>query len=166
MFYDKLLKGISRICIRGAALRTKREYIIMVVYYMVTIRKSQVKDYVDFEVIGSIISKFLGVYPDCDLITYGLESHGKYMQLHAHLIVMMGKRIDYRKFNKCNGFIIHYRLLDVRGPGDMERICWYVHKNDWDSDVMRDQILCLNYYRYHYGFSERREVTGVLLGST
>ncbi len=126
----------------------------MVYTYLVTIRKSQVKDYVSYNDLKSRIARLRGILPRLSIIIRGYEAHGLYNQLHVHFLLYHPTRINYKSINallKGDGFIYHFKQCVVSSREDMERICNYITKYDWNM-YSRDMILCENYYRYHYGF--------------
>ncbi len=122
-------------------------------YYIVTIRKSQVKDYVSYD---NLRAKVLGLklmLPRMYIIEIGYEAHGLYRQLHVHLLIDSLK-IDYKMINrkmKGDGYIYHFKKCNIQFAEDVERICNYITKYDTDP-CMRHMILIENYLNYFYGF--------------
>ncbi len=121
-------------------------------YYIVTIRKHQVKDYVSYKELSIVMDRFRQVYPRSYIVSTGVEAHGLYRQLHAHLIVGFTQFVSYKKFNSYFGFYIHFKPITIESDEDMQRCLYYIHKYDWDCDMKRDIIEAENYYNYHYGF--------------
>ncbi len=131
----------------------------MVYTYMITIRKSQVLDYVSFEELWARVVGLKLRLPDLHIQCSGYEAHGTYKQLHVHLLAYSPKRINYRNINKyfnevtgANGsFIYHFRLCNISCKEDMQAICDYICKYDKNM-YEREMITVINYYRYNYGF--------------
>ncbi len=119
---------------------------------MLTINKDQKLDYVSIDDLTSVIDQFIKLYPTADVIDTGYECHGRYYQLHAHVIVCIGNRLCYKKFRLYNGMRVHYELCSIDCIYDMLRCLDYIHKNDWEDEYVISQILDCNYYRYNYGF--------------
>ncbi len=122
-------------------------------YYLITIRKHQVKDYVSVDELLSVLGRFVELYPNADIVDKGIECHGMYMQLHTHFIVCTPKKFYYRLFSQWEGFIIHYKLIEIGCIQDMLSVIDYIHKNDHNNKYVLSQLLDENYYRYNYGFN-------------
>lgn len=128
----------------------------MVYIYIVTIRKSQVLDFVSYSSLKDRIRALSEYLPNMRIKLKGFEAHGMYRQLHVHMMVYSSKKINYRKVNKKfynDGFIYHFELCTINSCADMQRICDYISKNDRDQHSRRE-ILIYNYYRYHNGFEQ------------
>jgi len=117
-------------------------------YFLVTLRKHQVKDYVDYQYLNAIV-KVLDKH-FFNIVDYCLEFHGRYKQLHAHMIVRVSKNFYYgQHVRDVKGFIMHFKAID----NDLLKVSRYLHKHCCGhSDEMLEQIKYTNYYRYHYGF--------------
>ncbi len=116
-------------------------------YYLITIRKSRVKEYVSKQQLDVILDH-LATFPFGTLIVdKGYHIHGVYRQLHLHAII----RIRSRSITWVNGFRIYYSEIDPskRSIPNIER---YIHSDDWDNLDQLKEILCINYYNNHYGF--------------
>ncbi len=126
----------------------------MVYTYIVTIRKSQVKDYVSYDDLKKRVAGLCLCLPSLNVIIQGYEAHGLYRQLHVHLLVYSPKRISYRLINgkfKGDGYIYHFKRCNIGDHEDIESCCKYITKND-SNMYEREQTLIENYYNYHYGF--------------
>ncbi len=130
---------------------TKRQLTVMY-YYLITIRKSNVKDYVSVDELLSVLGRFKELYPNADIVDKGFEAHGAYMQLHTHFIVCTSKKLYYKLFNQYEGYTVHYTPMNVDCAQVMLRTMDYIHKYDWNNKYVLEQILDCNYYRYNYGF--------------
>lgn len=117
-------------------------------YYLVTLTKTNKKTYVSYEYLQSIIKGL--DKQSFNVIDYCLEAHGKYKQLHAHLLVRTNKHFRYKKhIRDVQGFIMHYKLVTT----DHKRIHDYIHKHcNHHNEEQLQHTYYTNYYRYHYGF--------------
>ncbi len=112
-------------------------------YYLVTVRKHQVKDFVspvDLENILWYLSK-RGVHN-----LYGKwERHGRYKQLHYHFIT----RIPKYTLTSFSGFRIHYERFS---KGDYSAMQRYIdkHYNYHTHDQQHTSLA--NYFAYYYAF--------------
>ncbi len=126
----------------------------MVYTYIITIRKSQVLDYVSYSDLKIRIAGLCLRLPDLTITVSGFEAHGLYKQLHVHMLGYSAKRINYKSINKYfsgDRFIYHFKRATVNDYEDMQSIISYICKYD-KNIYARQQILVSNYYRYHYGF--------------
>ncbi len=115
-------------------------------YYMITIRKHQVKDYVDLHDIHQVMVYLHDHGIDID---EGMsECHGKYKQLHYHGVVKLYKRFYFKPYTKFSGFRIHFKAFS---PNALFQIQKYIYKHNPNEEYRR-QTLETNYYRNHYGF--------------
>ncbi len=115
-------------------------------YYMITIRKHQVKDYVEQRDIREILIYLHDNQIDVD---DGIcECHGKYKQLHFHGISLLPKQFYYKPFTKCAGFRIHFKPFK---PNALYAIKQYIYKHNPTYDYHIQTLMC-NYYRHHFGF--------------
>lgn len=117
-------------------------------YWLVTLRKHRVNEYVDYDTLDSIV-KSLDKY-FFNIVDYCLESHGKYKQLHAHMIVKTATSFRYNvHVNDVKDYILHFKQID----NNLLNASRYIHKHCKNhSPVMLDQIKYTNYYKYHYSF--------------
>ncbi len=119
-------------------------------YYLVTLNRNQKKDYVSFErlqVMMQIFSKHF-----FDVKDYCLESHGFYKQLHAHFIIKVPFNFRYKRYCRQGKYNLHFQEITV----SLERACAYLHKHcRHHCPEQIEQTKQCNYYKYHYGFSNR-----------
>lgn len=117
-------------------------------YYLVTLRRHQVKDYVDYEHLDNIINGLDKQF--FDIKDYCLERHGKYKQLHAHLIVKVNKGFRYKRHVKAvKGYIMHFKAITT----SLRNVSAYIHKHCKNhSHEQLEQTRYCNYYSHHYGF--------------
>lgn len=122
-------------------------------YWLVTLRKHNVKDYVDYEYLNAIVQVLDKHF--FDIKDYCLERHGKYKQLHAHMIVKTSTKFQYRQHvNAVNGFIMHFKPID----SNLLNASRYIHKHcNGHCDEMLEQTKYTNYYAYHHGFEDSGE---------
>ncbi len=119
------------------------------VYYLFSIHKHRVLEYVSSDDLISILNTLRAKLPRSTFIMdYAMEAHGLYIQLHLHGIIRSIKRINYTKLTSIRGFRIHWNRFQ---QSDRDKVASYIHKNAHDY-YRQDQILAENYYRYHYGF--------------
>ncbi len=108
--------------------------------YLVTIRKHQVKDYVDQQMLDFVILQYklkhdtLRVYDHC----YEIDS--VYHQLHFHGIFGLCHPIRYKDNCSFNGFIIHWSPI-----GDLFGAIRYIQKQAYNV-ASQEQLLTLNKY--------------------
>ncbi len=117
-------------------------------WYLVTIRKHQVKDYVSLDDLQQILAALH--YNDIDFFTGCAEAHGKYKQLHYHGLVRVSRGFHYYKYTKILDFRIHWKKLKQNEYmlGDAD---YYIFKHNPTEEYVNQTLMC-NYYRYHYGF--------------
>ncbi len=126
-------------------------------YYLLTIEKCQVKDYVDAHDLISELEHIQGQLSRMSVLDYAMEAHGMYMQLHLHALIRIDYNFKYSSISKHNGYKFHWSRLYDKVDIDRvslyfyNRLGGYIHKNAWDL-VRQEQILDENYYRYNYGF--------------
>ncbi len=117
-------------------------------YYLVTICKHQVKDYVSpndlFNTLWYLskhgVTDFYGKY----------ERHGRYKQLHYHFIT----RIQCYDLTSLSGFRIHYERFP---KGDLPVMKRYIDKHYHPYHHTQEDTSFSNYYAYHNGFSSQKE---------
>ncbi len=117
-------------------------------YYLVTLARHRVHDYVDYDYLDSIVKVLDKQF--FNIIDYCLEYHGRYKQLHAHMIVKVNEHFRYKPYvTAVKGFQMHFKLLRTH----MLHVKDYIHKHcKHHSAEQLDQIRYTNYYRNHYGF--------------
>ncbi len=144
---------VKRIARRGPRRRVSTTFL----YYLLTIEKHQVKDYVDSYDLISELAYIQVQLSRMSVLDIGLEAHGMYMQLHLHALVRIDYNFRYSSICKHNGYRFHWARLYDKVDIDRvslyfyNRLGGYIHKNAWDN-YRQEQILDENYYRYHYGF--------------
>lgn len=117
-------------------------------YYFITIRKSQVKDYVKESDLNSVyqkITKFLSI-KEFDT-TLDLDNTDL---LHMHIICQIKKYFRYVQCNQINGYHIDYKqLLHKR---DVDRVFAYLKSKQ--SHSMKQRISAHKYIhpRTQFGF--------------
>lgn len=117
-------------------------------YYLVTLAKHRVKEYVDYYYLESIIKS---LDKQCfNIIDYCLERHGTYKQLHAHFIVQVNKHFRYKSHvNMVSGFIMQFEPILT----PLNRPRQYIHKHcqGHSEEYIIDTHLS-NYFNNHYAF--------------
>jgi len=120
-------------------------------YYLVTICKHQVKEYVSKKDLDQIIKFVLSndMFDPGIIHEVAYERHGVYKQLHCHLL--MSARSTRRPWwpTSAYGFRVYYSpLKDLQ---DIPRVCNYIYKyaNDY---IQQEQILYENACAYHNMF--------------
>ena len=122
----------------------------MVFTYLITIRKSQVLQYVSYNDLKVRVAGLCLRLPDLNIIMQGYECHGLYRQLHVHLIALSPRRINYRLLNKSmrgDQFIYHFKKCTIGCKEDMQRCIDYVSKYDMNK-YEREQIMVENEAHY------------------
>ncbi len=115
-------------------------------FYMVTIAKHQVKDYVHKSNLVKVVSHLKLKHDSLHVIKYCYELSKCYSQLHFHGIFRLSHRITYKDNNSVLGFRVQWKpVYDWQGAID------YIDKECYNQFSL-DQILSTNYYRHHYGF--------------
>ncbi len=108
--------------------------------YLVTIRKHQVKDYVDQTMIDIVILHLKLKHDTLRVLDHCYEIDKTYHQLHFHGIVELCHKISYKNNSKFNCFRIHWSPI-----GDLCGAIRYVHKDAYN-EPSQEQILTLNKY--------------------
>lgn len=109
-------------------------------YYLLTIRKHQVKDYVTEETLNRHL-KYYNVKDYC------YEAHGKYKQLHVHAIVEIDT-IDVKEHKVSHkGFLHHIKIINSK-PHLLACI-HYLYKHNPNQEYV-NQTRLANYFRHHY----------------
>ncbi len=93
-------------------------------YYLVTIHKSQKLAHVETLALSNVISILHQHFVDVE--EFAMEFHGKYNQLHAHLLIKVGKYFRYQNITKIGQFQLHYRL--IRDNTTIPAVTSYIHK--------------------------------------
>jgi len=129
-------------------LRVKRELggtPTQIKYWLVTIRKHQVKDFVHPTELDECIT-----YIDkCDYLVirdYCYEGHGLYKQYHCHALIETPKFFRFRGLTKYKGFTIHWKAIS----GRPDKVCMYIHKhcnNHCPHRILQNELA--NFFRYH-----------------
>ncbi len=124
--------------------------------YLITISKSQVKDYVSTSTIKQVIA---GLHYDAGIeCIYGKwERHGVYKQLHFHGIFYVPSHTQYYKYTKLCGMHLHFQKLiyhHVTWDYLQKKIKKYIdkHYNPWHN-TQQDTALA-NYFKHHYIFNK------------
>ncbi len=117
-------------------------------YWLVTLRKHRVKEYVDYDILEGIVKSLDKHF--FNIVDYCLERHGRYKQLHAHMIVRTNDKFTYKAHvNDVHGYILHFKAIN----DNLLNASRYIHKHcNNHCDEMLQQIQLTNYYAYHYGF--------------
>jgi len=117
--------------------------------YLVTLTNPQRKAYVAYDylelIIKSLDKQFFKIKDYC------LERHGKYKQLHAHMIVSTNKYFRYKDHvYDVKGFVMHFKPITT----DIKTVSQYLHKHCKHHCLERlIHTYLSNYYNNHYGFS-------------
>ncbi len=116
-------------------------------FYMVTIRKHCVKEYVPWEELDGFV-QILAMHL-FKIRDYCFESHGMYKQLHCHMLIEVDSRVfrykRHTKFFSKLGYFMHFQVWN--NPLTAKK---YIHKHcKYHSIEQLDQIYHCNYYKYH-----------------
>jgi len=115
---------------------------------LVTIRKSQVKDYVTKEELDKIRDVILGIDTTSMQIDCGYHIHGKYRQLHYH---GLWRVTNTPLVTWLDGFRIYYSIVKDFNK-DMDKIHRYLHSDDHYNQYKLEEILIRNDANHHYLF--------------
>ncbi len=99
--------------------------------YLATICKHRVKDIVTTQNLKDIYAYLEIVFPTAIIINEGIEAHGLYKQLHAHIIIKSKKPLHWASHTSFNGFRIFYRMLTTKA--DLHRAQIYCAKHQYDT---------------------------------
>ncbi len=110
--------------------------------YLLTIRKSQVKDYIQQNDLDDILTFILNTTKGY-LLGKGYHIHGKYKQLHMHALT----QIPFTTNTWLNGYRIYYSKVH----SNIHKVISYIH-SDHKNIYELSQLLIQNYYNHHYGF--------------
>ncbi len=112
-------------------------------FYFITIRKHQVKDYVDVQDILNILGylndklKTLKVFDNC------FEVDKKYRQLHFHAIISTNEYFKYKTLSTYGGFRIYWKPIY-----NYKKLQSYIIK-DCNSELWRkEEIISNNFYTH------------------
>lgn len=122
-----------------SATSRRREYL-----YMVTVRKSQVKDFVTVGHLDFILESVVKPPKTITNIVYEIEN--TYNQLHLHCIVSSPYRVCYAKNNKFGGYIIHWKPVF-----SLDGCISYIQKQSANM-YEQSQTIEVNWYNHHFGF--------------
>ncbi len=106
---------------------------------MITIRKHQVKDYINKEMLDEVIEQLEQCIASFYIIQGVYENSGKYKQLHYHAIAKVIKGFRYSRFTEYQGFRIMWTKVY-----DYYKACAYLLKDLRHRS--QDDILIDNYY--------------------
>lgn len=112
------------------------------VYYLLTIHKSQKLTYVETELLDALLDvldmHFVEVLASC------LEFHGKYQQLHAHALIRANKYFKYSNLTKIAGCQLHWQRISDTSLPNLKNIVLYIDK--W----RHYGCAYINYCKVHY----------------
>lgn len=117
-------------------------------YYLITIAKSQVKDYVSVRELQEIIHA-LELEHNISCIYGKWERHGKYKQLHYHGIFWLPTRTQYSRLTKLYDMHLHFSKCIKR---DIPRIKRYIDKHFHPSIHTQLDTELANYFNNKYCF--------------
>ncbi len=115
-------------------------------FYLLTIRKHQVKDYVDKSMLDQIVGSLKLKHDTLHVLNHCYETFCKYEQLHFHGIVNISHNIYYKDNNSVDGYQIRWAPIY-----NMKGALKYIIKEAYNK-YEQEYIHVINYYRYHYGF--------------
>ena len=108
--------------------------------YFLTIRKHQVKDYVDVQDIMNIIDHLITKFPSFTMGINSFEIDKTYNQLHFHAIVAIRESFLYKTNSSYGGFRLYWRPLYNKTD-----LISYITK-DLYNKFQQDKIIIDNYY--------------------
>ncbi len=108
--------------------------------YFLTIRKHQVKDYVDINDLLRIIEYLKTKFPSLAMGTNSFEVDNKYKQLHFHGIIEISEPFYYKGNTSFGGFRLYWRPLYNKN-----KLIKYITK-DIFHPCQQDRIISNNYY--------------------
>lgn len=117
-------------------------------FYLLTIAKHQVKDYVNKSQLDKIVNSIKYKHDSLHVINYCYEISPKYNQLHFHGIVRLNHKISYKLNCSLGGFRLQWKpIYNWVGANQ------YITKEA--SDIYKqEQILEENFYHHHYAFRD------------
>ncbi len=110
--------------------------------YFITIRKHQVKDYVDVQDITNIMNIIFAKLSSLRLGSYSYEVDNKYRQLHFHAIVYLNEYLRYRAVSSFGGFRIYWKSVY-----NNQRLLKYINKG-FKNKYQQEQIISDNFYTH------------------
>ncbi len=111
--------------------------------FFITIRKHQVKDYVDVQNLMDILSLLLNKLPTLQVGSNSFEVDKKYKQLHFHAIVYTNEYFRYKTVSSIGGFRIFWRQIY-----NMTKLNKYILKDNDNKQYIQDIIIQDNYYQH------------------
>ncbi len=111
--------------------------------YLITIRKHQVKDYVDVQEIMNIIGILMTKLPSLRLGSNSFEVDNKYRQLHFHSIVYISEYLRYKTVSSFGGFRIYWKAVY-----NIERLLKYIKKDVKNGICQQEEIIVDNYFTH------------------
>ncbi len=116
-------------------------------YYLLTIAKHQVKDYVDKSDLDQAMVSLKLKHDSLNILSKTYEISKLYKQLHLHAIVSIPYSIHYKTNNSFDGFRFQWKpVYDFKGAFK------YIYK-DSCNQYEQEQIFALNYYYSQYRFA-------------
>ncbi len=112
--------------------------------YFVTIRKHQVKDYVDVQEIMDIISYIKYRLPSAELGNNCFEVDSKYRQLHFHGIFRIKEFFKYKTISTYGGFRIYWKPIY-----NSKTLIEYLVKNTHNQTAKQEEIISNNFYTHN-----------------
>ncbi len=112
---------------------------------MITIHKHRVKEYVDPLELLEKYRTYLNL-TDSGNVSFAMEYHGKYAQLHMHALICGVTNRWYRV--KLKDYRVYCRNMDTKDYKKCLNYIWKLAENGY----RQSQILDENYYRYHHSF--------------
>lgn len=110
--------------------------------YFITIRKHQVKDYVDVQEIMNIIEFLMNKLPSLRLGSNSFEVDKKHRQLHFHSIVYLNEYLRYKAVSSFGGFRIFWKPVY-----DTNKLLKYITK-DCNNKYKQEEIIFDNFYEH------------------
>lgn len=118
----------------------------MIHKYLITVRKHQVKDYVDKSMLDEAMGYLKFKHNTLHIVDQCYEIDSKYKQLHYHAVVEIKHRIVYKDNSRYKLYRIHW--VPVR---DLEGALRYIKKQAYNK-YKQEEILMINYYNNNYAF--------------
>ncbi len=118
--------------------------------YMITIRKHQVKDYVNKYMLDEVALYLEQGIQSFYIIQQVYENSGLHKQLHYHAIAKVNKNFRYKPFVEYNGFQIHWTRVY-----DYYKACAYLLKDlrcKTQDDILTDNFFSINRFNMKYKF--------------
>jgi len=115
-------------------------------FYLITIAKHQVKDYVHKSDLDNIVVRLKTKHDTLHVIDCVYEISDKYRQLHIHAIARLGHTISYKQNNSFNGYRVQWSPI-YNWKGALSYLTKVVK-----SKYRQEQIFAENNYNHSYGF--------------